>query len=123
MDEFSIGYKEYNRSNISRARKMRKNPTLAEEKMWESILKNRPGWYKFTRQKPIGSFIVDFYCSKLLLGIEVDGSSHNNKQEYDKQRDERLRHNGIKIIRFTNQEIYNNLEWVRQEIMKIIENL
>jgi very-short-patch-repair endonuclease len=61
MDDFSVKYKEYNRGHNIFAREMRKNPTPAEEKMWQEILKNRPWGYKFTRQKPIWSFILDFH--------------------------------------------------------------
>ena len=61
MDEFWPKYKSYNRSNVSSAREIIKNPTPAEEKMRHEILKHRPWWYKFTRQKPLWSFILDFY--------------------------------------------------------------
>jgi very-short-patch-repair endonuclease len=65
---------------------MRKRPTLAEEKMRQSFLRYRPVGYKFTRQKPIGPFILDFYCANLSLAIEVDGEIHKTKQEYDHKR-------------------------------------
>jgi len=65
--------------------------------------------YRFLRQKPIDCFILDFYCSKLLLGIEVDGSSHDNKQEYDEARTGRLNFLGIKIIRYTNEVILKDI--------------
>lgn len=52
---------------------MRRNPTPAEQKLWEDVLKHRPLGYKFTRQKPLDFFIVDFYCAKLRLAIELDG--------------------------------------------------
>ena len=78
--------RQYNKSHISFAREMRKRPTLAEDQMRQSFLRYRPVGYKFTRQKPIGPFILDFYCAKLSLAIEVDGEIHKIKQEYDHQR-------------------------------------
>lgn len=57
----------------------------------------------------MGSFILDFYCSKLLLCVEIDGSSHNDRELYDKQRDQRLNDHGIEVIRFTNDSVLNQL--------------
>lgn len=68
--------------------------------------------YKFRRQKIIWSFILDFYCSKLLLGIEVDGAYHNQTIEYDTAREQTLSRYGIVIVRFTNDEVEKKLEWV-----------
>ena len=69
-------------------------------------------WYKFRRQKTIWSFILDFYCPKLLLWIEIDGWYHNETQIYDKVRDSEIYKKGIVVVRFTNEEINKNLEWV-----------
>ncbi|HCB51644.1 TPA: hypothetical protein DEP21_03655 [Patescibacteria group bacterium] len=76
----------------------------------------------FLRQKMIGSFILDFYCSKLLLAIEIDGNSHIGKEAYDRERDERMRHQGITTVRFTNEEVINDLEKIKKEIKEIINN-
>jgi very-short-patch-repair endonuclease len=70
------------------------------------------------RQKMIWSFILDLYCSKLLLWIEVDWKIHEEQQTYDTQRDERLRHREIKIIRYRNEDIFCDLQWVYDDIMK-----
>jgi very-short-patch-repair endonuclease len=72
MNEFEIKYNPYNTSHTKYAQKMRKAPTQAEKYMWEKLLRYKPLGYKFTRQKPIGPFIADFYCAKLLLIIELD---------------------------------------------------
>ena len=76
----------YNPKLIERARKMRKNPTLAEKKLWQAFLRRFP--YRVLRQRVIDHFIVDFYIPKLKLVIEVDGGIHDQKDqaEYDKQR-------------------------------------
>jgi len=69
----------------------------------------------------IDSFILDFYCSELLLWIEIDGESHEYNQDYDIQRDEKLRHIGIKIIRYRNEDIFNDLEWFREDVLEEIK--
>ncbi|MFA7675844.1 MAG: DUF559 domain-containing protein [Candidatus Shapirobacteria bacterium] len=99
----------------------RKNTTKAESKIWYEFLKNKPSGYKFTRQKPLHRFILDFYCSKLLLCIEIDGVYHLKKQSYDKERDKFLNCLNIKTIRFKNEEVLNNLETVKDEILKVIQ--
>ena len=103
------------------ARKNRKNPTEAENKIWQVFFKNRKIKEKFTRQKPIGRFIIDFYCSKLLLAIEIDGESHDNKQYQDKERDLYLEQRGIKTIRYTNNQVINDIESVYQNLIEIIK--
>lgn len=113
-------YKTYNKSNKDRARDLRKNMTEAEQKIWEELLRKKQTWYLFLRQKMINSFILDFYCSKLLLWIEIDGWIHNNQKIYNIQRDEQLRHYGIIVIRFTNDEVMKNINLVKKEIINII---
>lgn len=99
----------------------RRKLTKSESKIWYEFLKNRPMNYKFTRQKPLDRFILDFYCSKLLLVIEIDGGYHIKKQEQDLKRDKFLNCLNIKTIRFENEEILNNLEKVKSEIIKNIQ--
>ncbi|MEI6426037.1 MAG: DUF559 domain-containing protein [Candidatus Absconditabacteria bacterium] len=117
----TLGFIEYNRGNNERARKMRREMTIAESKMRFTILNSRPRGYKFIRQKRIKGFILDFYCSKLLLCIEIDGSSHNNKQEYDKQRTDILQKQGIITVRYTNQQVINTISEVFDDLLYIIK--
>ena len=80
-------------------------------------------WYKFKRENSMWNFILDFYCSELLLWIEIDWWCHNEFQDYDDERSNWLYDNyGIKIVRFTNDEVENNLEWVIQYLEDIIIN-
>src|SRR5680860_1794259 len=74
----------YKKSLTTKARENRKNPSKAETKVWYEILQDK-GFenYKFIRQKPLDNFIVDFYCSELLLAIEIDGDSHSEQIDYD----------------------------------------
>ena len=104
------------------ARDNRNNPTIAEIKLWNSFLSQRPLGYKFLRQKPLNRFILDFYCAKLLLDIEVDGDSHDNKKNYDNGRDLILASIGIKTARYTNNAIYDNLTSVIEDIKLNINN-
>jgi len=103
------------------ARQNRKNPTKSELLTWNVILKNRKTGYLFLRQKPIGRFILDFYCSKLLLAIEIDGDSHDKKQFLDKSRDLYLEQRKIKTVRFKNEEVLNNIEKVLLILREIIK--
>ncbi|CCQ58352.1 MAG: endonuclease domain-containing protein [Crocosphaera sp.] len=114
-----MNYLPYNKNLVSRAKELRKNLTLAEKKIWYKYLINYQ--YRVYRQRPIDNFVVDFYCPKLKLVIEIDGDSHyrENAQEYDSQRTEILQGYGLKVIRFTNEEVLHNLEGV----IAVIEGL
>ena len=103
------------------ARQNRKNPTKSELLIWNVVLKNRKMGYLFLRQKPIGRFILDFYCSKLLLAIEIDGDSHDKKHFLDKNRDLYLEQRKIKTVRFKNEEVLNNIEKVKLILSEIVE--
>ena len=97
----------------------RNNPTEAESIMWRFLRKNKYG-YKFIRQKPILRFILDFYCSKLLLSIEIDGDSHSKKQSYDLERDNYLQNLNIKTIRFTNEEVLNDFNRILERLLPFL---
>lgn len=103
------------------SRNNRKNSTKAEEIFWK-LLSYKKLHLKFLRQKPMGKFILDFYCSKLLLDIEIDGDSHDSKKYLDKQRDLYLEQRGIKTVRFENEEVLNNLNLLKEKLLKVIED-
>lgn len=117
------GIINYNLDLKNFARQNRQNPTRAENKIWQEILSNKKTGYKFSRQKPIDQFILDFYCSKLFLAIEIDGSSHHMRYqpEYDQARTERLNFAGIKVLRYTNSNIIKDIEKTQQYIKKQIK--
>jgi len=110
------GTVNYLKELTSLSKTNRNNPTEAENKIWKELLRKDQTGYRFLRQKPINRFILDFYCSKLDLAIEIDGNSHNHKKGYDNARDKFLQQIGIKTIRFTNDEILNDLESVKQKL-------
>ncbi len=106
------------------AKVLRKNPTIAEQTLWRYLNKRRLG-VKFRRQHPIFKYIADFYCHKLRLVIEVDGDYHLdfNQGEYDKFRTEDLSEFGIKVVRFTNEQVLNDIEPVLEQIKNKISLL
>ena len=96
------------------ARNLRKNATIQERRLW-NLLKNRQFRnLKFKRQQPVGDYIVDFICKEVKIIIEIDGGQHNEPKniEYDKTRTEFLNSLGYKVIRFWNNEIYENIDGV-----------
>ena len=117
-------YIQYNPKLIEVARENRKNPTQAEKKLWLKILKGKQFEnYKFLRQKPLDNFIADFYCAELLLIIEIDGDSHAKQREYDTLRSEKLEAHGIKVVRYTNDDVLSNIEGVYQDLKKRIKEI
>ena len=96
---------------------LRNNMTPAEATLWRTLKGRGAGGLKFRRQQSIGPFILDFYCPKYRLGIELDGTSHDYKYEYDETRTEYLHGQGIRILRFTNQQVFTSLEAVLAEIV------
>lgn len=110
----STSYKEYTTLIKQRARKLRNNPTQAEQILWNHLRRCEVNGFKFLRQHPIlfrtiqnniHFFIADFYCYKLKLVIEVDGSVHDDRKDYDMMRTFTLQEMGYKIFRFKNEAI------------------
>jgi very-short-patch-repair endonuclease len=95
-----------------------KVPAEAEKIFWKKLKKYK---YPFLRQKAIYRFILDFYCSKLLLAIEIDGGIHNNRKNYDDGRDDLLNKIGIKTVRFKNEEVLENIEEVFKRLEEIMK--
>jgi very-short-patch-repair endonuclease len=113
----------YNPSLIDRAKELRKNMTPAEKHLWYNYL--RTFTYRVLRQRPIDHFIVDFYCPSLKLAIlvtrgfanEVDGDSHTPEAEIaDRERTQKLESYGIRVIQFTNREVFDNFDGVCSRI-------
>lgn len=113
----------YNKKLKPFARDLRNNSTRAEIRIWAELLRAKKMLgYPFLRQRPIDQYIADFLCKDLKLIIEIDGGSHNMKGEYDKQRDNRLKELGYTTLRFTNEEVFVNLENVKLAIENWIKN-
>jgi very-short-patch-repair endonuclease len=103
------------------ARKLRNNPTPSEEKLW-AYLRARKLGYKFNRQAIIFGYIADFWCPEKNLVVEVDGKSHENRGEYDSERDTRLANVGIKTVRFSASDIFNKVDLVVANIQSELES-
>lgn len=117
-------YIPYNSKLIEPARRNRVKQTEAEEKMWNEVLKNRQlKNYKFLRQKPIENFIADFYCAELMLVIEIDGGLHLKQKERDLLRSERLQDYGVKVLRYTNDEVMLNINKVRKDLENKVDKM
>ncbi len=114
---FDSAFLPYNKNLTALARQNRSNPTKAETKIWREILRMRQfAQFKFLRQKPIGGYIVYLYCSELQLVIEIDGDSHTETVEYDQERTRFLNSLGLQVIRYTNDEIIQNIEGVYDDL-------
>ncbi len=105
----------YNGNVNKYARQNRQAGILSEVLLWNQLKKCQLG-VKFTKQKPIGNYVVDFYCKECNLVIEVDGSSHDGKFEYDRVRDEYMTDQGIKVLRFWDTDILKNMDGVLEVI-------
>jgi len=113
----------YNPKLKERARELRNNSTPSEIKLWKSLRASQLKGYTFNRQKPLDEFIVDFYCRKLKLVIEVDGNSHNGKEAYDKKRQQRLETLGCTVIRFYDHDVMKHIDGVLYKIEQTIQKL
>jgi very-short-patch-repair endonuclease len=107
-----------NKKIFSRTSVLRQEMTRAEKELWRALRNRRFQNYKFRRQHPIGRFIADFYCHQAQLVIEVDGGVHNLDlvTEHDEGRTFELEKQNIKVIRFSNKQIFSELEKVLCEI-------
>ena len=105
------------------ARENRKQMTLAESVLWDALRKGRLSGHKFLRQHIIGDFIVDFLCRDDGLILEVDGGYHSEPQQMvsDAQRDEWLEQQGYTVMRFSNDEVLNNIDHVLMTIERFFE--
>ncbi|MAT41675.1 MAG: restriction endonuclease [Anaerolineaceae bacterium] len=108
---------------ITNARKLRKRSTPAEKHLWGKLRGKQLSGLKFRRQHPITPYIVDFYCAEVRLVIEIDGEIHQFQQDQDQFREDWLKAQGLTVIRFTNSQVLNNINWVLIEIQKICSSI
>ena len=107
------------RDIFEKASVLRENMTIAEKQLWSRLNGSQLG-VRFKRQHPIDIFIADFYCHKCKLVVEVDGEYHNEQLDYDEGRTAELENLGITVIRFTNDEVMNDIDKVVEEIKKYL---
>jgi very-short-patch-repair endonuclease len=112
----------YNPNLKEKARRLRIKCTPSETLLWSRIRRRSLG-FEFHRQVPIDEYIVDFYCHELRLAIEVDGSSHDNKQEYDLLRQRKLERLGVRFLRFDDRDFKRSMNDVLRAITTVIAEL
>lgn len=114
----------YNKNLLQFSRELRsERSTRAERHLWKSLLSKKQTGHRFLRQRPISNFIVDFFCPKLKLIIEIDGSSHIHKGDYDMIRQNKLKGLGFTIIQYKEGEVLNCLDEVTNDIRNVIYSL
>ena len=111
----------YNPKLKQLAKNLRNNSTLSEVLLWQYLKGKKMKGYDFHRQKPLGNYIVDFFCHDLMLVIEIDGISHDEKIYKDVKRQKELENLGIKFLRFNDVDVKKNMEGVVVAIKEWIE--
>ena len=113
--------RRYNKENIPKAKALRKNMTKEERHLWYDFLRGYP--VKFYRQKVMGKYIVDFYCAKARLVVELDGSQHYEEvgKQYDAERTAYLKEYGVSVLRIPNNEVNQNFRGVCAYIDMVVK--
>ena len=101
------------------AKQLRQNQTPSEKVFWENVRNNRLLGFHFRRQQVLDGFIVDFYCHKIGLVVEIDGPIHLSQSSYDREREKILRQRGLKLVRFTNEQVLDQLDRVLGQLKQI----
>ncbi|MFT3835953.1 MAG: endonuclease domain-containing protein [Myxococcaceae bacterium] len=109
---------------LARARELRQNQTSAEDSLWFFLRDRKLNGVKFRRQHPIGPYVVDFYARALKLAVEFDGDQHTEmgRAMYNQQRTRDLNAAGVRVVRFTNDEVFNNVEGVLDRIWRFAQS-
>jgi very-short-patch-repair endonuclease len=107
----------------SKARMLRKSMTSAEKTLWNKLRRGQLNGMYFRRQHPYGIYILDFFCHEANLAIEVDGAVHLDSKEYDGERTHYLESTGLRVIRFSNEEIEENVDKVIDAIYVSLNNV
>jgi len=102
------------------SRRLRRDMTDAERRLWEHLRKHQIEGCKFRRQHPIGRYVLDFVCLEARLVIEVDGRQHGERVKEDRLRTKWLEAHGFRVVRFWNHEVLNNLEEVKAVIWRAL---
>jgi very-short-patch-repair endonuclease len=103
---------EYRKRDIDRSRELRKDASPAERILWKQLSGGKIGNHRFTRQFQIGPYFCDITCRSAKLIVEVDGYSHDTRLAHDRTRDTFLQKEGYRVLRFTNEDVMQNLEGV-----------
>ncbi|HVX77356.1 MAG TPA: endonuclease domain-containing protein, partial [Bradyrhizobium sp.] len=106
----------------ARARRLRANPTDAEQRLWQALRRGQLNDFRFRRQHPVGPYTLDFYCSSLRLAVEVDGGQHAEARKHaDDRRSRWLADKDIAVVRYWNNDVLSNLRGVLEDLLIHIE--
>jgi very-short-patch-repair endonuclease len=108
--------KRVNPPQLAAARDLRSRQTPAEQYLWQHLRAGRLNGLRFRRQQPLGPYILDFYCASAKLVVEVDGPIHHTQIDYDRERDSYLIAHDLRVLRFTNDAVLNDLTSVLRSI-------
>ncbi len=114
-------YIPYNKKLKENSGKLRNESTLAEVLLWNELKASKLRGYKFNRQKPVGNFIVDFYCKKLSLVVEIDGDSHVGNEMMDYIRSGKIEKLGVFVVRFDDHAVKQAMETVLNKLNDFID--
>ena len=103
-----------------RSRVLRNQSTDAERHLWQRLRNRQLEGHRFRRQVPIGSYIADFACLEAKLVIELDGSQHQQSSAYDERRDNELRTQGFRVMRFWDNQVFQETDAMLEEILKAL---
>jgi very-short-patch-repair endonuclease len=106
------------RETRERVKRLRTNATEPEKILWNALRARNIGGLKFRRQHPIEPYVADYYCAEATLIIELDGESHNDREDYDARRDAYFCKLGLTVMRVTNDEVIRNIDGVAVAILK-----
>ena len=101
---------------VKRSRELRQRMTLPEKILWQFLRGSTFVGLRFRRQHPIGHYIADFCCPSKKLIIELDGEYHANNRQEDKARQDFLQEHGFRVLRFSNEHVFDRVEWILQTI-------
>jgi very-short-patch-repair endonuclease len=107
--------------NVEKAQELRRNQTPAEALVWSALRRGQLDGHHFRRQFPKGAYIFDFVCLAAKLVIEIDGSSHDQTVAYDDVRTRYIEDMGFRVIRFSNEDVRENLEGVVETIQLMLD--
>jgi len=101
---------------------LRKRSTLAEKEFWKMVRNRQLFGLKFRRQHPLDLYLADFYCHALKLVVEIDGKIHNKEEikTYDRERELQIKQKGLKVVRFTNEEVLFNPKLIEETMLKLL---
>ncbi|AYV46375.1 endonuclease [Caulobacter flavus] len=107
---------------ITNARRLRRNQTLAEKSLWKLVRNRRLGGFRFLRQHPIERYIADFVCEAGKLIVELDGATHEGREDHDARRTQILELFGYMVLRFPNDRVLADPGGVTDEIVAVLRS-